>query len=144
MNSFVICRPKTENENKKIINYPLISFKFDEPNIKYTKFEYRQINILQIIMLTPQLFTSLTDEVLQLWHDSYGIQKISSDNKCCYIIFSYSDYSYFNYGFCLEYPKEMNGEEILRKFGYYKVICDEKILKSKLLLSLLLLFLFFI
>ena len=41
MNSFVICRPKTENENKKIINYPFISFKFDEPNIKYTKFEYR-------------------------------------------------------------------------------------------------------
>ena len=78
MNSFVICRPKTENDKKKINNYPLISFKFDEPNIKYTKFEYRQMNILQIIMLTPQLFISLTDEGLQLWHDSYGIQKISA------------------------------------------------------------------
>ena len=66
-----------------------------------------------------------------------------SDNKCCYIIISKSDYSYYEIGYCFEFPKEMNGEEIIRKYGYYKVICNEKILKTKLLLSLLLLFLFF-
>jgi hypothetical protein len=78
LNSFVICQPKTENKNKKINNFPLISFKFDETHIKYTKYEYRQMNIFQMIMLTPQIFISLTDEGLQLWHDLNGIQKISA------------------------------------------------------------------
>ena len=77
-NSFIICQPKTDNKNKKINNFPLISFKFEEPHIKYTKYEYRQMNIFQIIMLTPQIFISLTDEGLQLWHDSNGIQKINA------------------------------------------------------------------
>ena len=78
LNSFIICQPKAENKNKKINNFPLISFKFDEPHIKYTKYEYRQMNIFQMIMLTPQIFISLTDEGLQLWHDLNGIQKISA------------------------------------------------------------------
>jgi hypothetical protein len=73
-----MCHPKFENDNKKVNNFPLISFKFDYPNIKYTKYEYRQMNILQMIMLTPQVFISLTEEGLQLWHESFGIQKIST------------------------------------------------------------------
>ena len=36
------------------------------------------MNVLQIIMLTPKIFISLTDEGLQLWHESFGIQKITS------------------------------------------------------------------
>ena len=77
-NPFIMCHPKFENDNKKVNNFPLISFKFDYPNIKYTKYEYRQMNILQMIMLTPQVFISLTEEGLQLWHESFGIQKIST------------------------------------------------------------------
>ena len=77
-NPFIMCQPKEEEKNKKINNYPLISFKFDYSSIKYTKYEYRQMNVLQMIMLTPKIFISLTDEGLQLWHDSFGIQKISA------------------------------------------------------------------
>ena len=78
INPFIMCQPKEEEKNKKINNYPLISFKFDYSSIKYTKYEYRQMNVLQMIMLTPKIFISLTDEGLQLWHDSFGIQKISA------------------------------------------------------------------
>ena len=76
-NPFIMCQPKEEDKNKKIKNNPLISFKFDYSHIKYTKYEYRQMNVLQIIMLTPKIFISLTDEGLQLWNESFGIQKIS-------------------------------------------------------------------
>jgi hypothetical protein len=75
---FIMCQPKKENETQKINNFPLISFKFDYPHIKYTKYEYRQMNVLQIIMLTPKIFISLTDEGIQIWHESFGIQKIST------------------------------------------------------------------
>ena len=78
INPFIMCQPKEEEKNKKINNYPLISFKFDYSSIKYTKYEYRQMSVLQMIMLTPKIFISLTDEGLQLWHDSFGIQKISA------------------------------------------------------------------
>ena len=77
-NPFIMCQPKEEDKNKKIKNNPLISFKFDYSHIKYTKYEYRQMNVLQIIMLTPKIFISLTDEGLQLWNESFGIQKISA------------------------------------------------------------------
>ena len=77
-NPFVMCQPKEEKNDKKINNFPLISFKFDYSNIKYTKYEYRQMNVLQMIMLTPDIFVSLTDEGLQLWHNYFGIQKISA------------------------------------------------------------------
>ena len=77
VNPFIMCQAKDENK-KKINNFPLISFKFDYPQIKYTKYEYRQMNVLQIIMLTPKVFVSLTEEGLQLWHESFGIQKISA------------------------------------------------------------------
>ena len=77
-NPFIMCQPKEQNNSKKINNFPLISFKFEYPHIKYTKYEYKQMNVLQIIMLTPKIFISLTDEGLQLWHESFGIQKITS------------------------------------------------------------------
>ena len=77
-NPFVMCQPKEEKNDKKINNYPLISFKFDYSHIKFTKYEYRQMNVLQMIMLTPDIFVSLTDEGLQLWHNYFGIQKISA------------------------------------------------------------------
>ena len=78
-NPFIMCQPKFEDNNKKKVdNFPLISYKFEYPNIKYTKYEYRQVNIQQMIMLTPQIFISLTEEGLQLWYESFGIQKISS------------------------------------------------------------------
>ena len=78
INPFIMCQPKTEKNKKKIESFPLISFKFEDDNINYTKYEYRQMNVLQMIMLTPEIFISLTDEGLQLWHDSHGIQKISA------------------------------------------------------------------
>ena len=65
-------------QKKKIINYHLTSFKFEDRLIKYTKYEYRQINVLQMIMMSPDIFVSLTDEGLQIWYESFGIQKISA------------------------------------------------------------------
>ena len=77
-NPFIMCQPTSKKEDKSIKSYPLTSFKFEDRFIKYTKYEYRQINVLQMIMLTPEIFVSLTDEGLQLWYESYGIQKISA------------------------------------------------------------------
>ena len=59
------------------------------------------------------------------------------DNKCCYIQIKGS-YTYYYYEYCLEFPKDMKGDEIVRTFGYYKVICNGKFMKARLLLSLLL------
>ena len=75
-NIFAMCN-QSPNE-QKVKNFPLISFKFETGKIKYTKYEYRQYNVIQMIMLTPQIFVSLTDEGLQLWYDNYGIQKITA------------------------------------------------------------------
>ena len=58
------------------------------------------------------------------------------DNKCCYIEIK-SSYSYY-YEYCEEFPKDMKGDEIIRTYGYYKVICNGKFMKARLLLSLLL------
>ena len=38
-NPFIMCQPKEQNNSKKINNFPLISFKFEYPHIKYTKYE---------------------------------------------------------------------------------------------------------
>jgi hypothetical protein len=65
-------------EDKKIKNLPLISFKCDKNNLKYIKYDYRQFNIIQMIMLTPDIFVSLTEEGIQLWYDNNGIQKITT------------------------------------------------------------------
>ena len=75
-NPFIICQ--ASQEDKKIKNFPLVSFKFDKNNIKYTKYEYRQFKIVQMIMMTPSIFVSLTEEGLQIWYEKNGIQKITA------------------------------------------------------------------
>ena len=75
-NPFIMCRQS--QEEKKINIYPLVSYKYNKNNLKYTKYEYRQFNIIQMIMLTPDIFVTLTEEGLQLWYENNGIQKITS------------------------------------------------------------------
>ena len=75
-NPFIMCRQT--QEEKKINTYPLVSYKYNKNNLKYTKYEYRQFNIIQMIMLTPDIFVTLTEEGLQLWYENNGIQKITS------------------------------------------------------------------
>ena len=75
-NPFIMCQ--AAQEDKKIKNFPLVSFKFDKNDIKYTKFEYRQFKIIQMIMMTPGVFVSLTEEGLQIWYERKGIQKITA------------------------------------------------------------------
>ena len=75
-NPFIMCQQV--QEDKKIKNLPLITFKYDKNNLKYLKYDYRQFNIIQMIMLTPDIFVSLTEEGLQLWYDNNGIQKITT------------------------------------------------------------------
>ena len=75
-NPFIMCQQV--QEDKKIKNFPLVSFKFDRNNLKYTKYEYRQFKIIQMIMLTPNIFVSLTEEGLQVWYDNNGVQKITA------------------------------------------------------------------
>ena len=75
-NPFIMCQQV--QEDKRIKNFPLVSFKFDRNNIKYTKYEYRQFKIIQMIMLTPSIFVSLTEEGLQVWYYNNGVQKITA------------------------------------------------------------------
>ena len=75
-NPFIMCQQV--QEDKKIKNFPLITFKYNKNNLNYTKYDYRQFNIIQMIMLTPNIFISLTEEGLQLWYDNNGIQKITT------------------------------------------------------------------
>ena len=75
-NPFIMCQQTQEEKKNK--NFPIISFKYDKNNLKYTKYDYRQFNIIQMIMLTPNIFISLTEEGLQLWYDNNGIQKITT------------------------------------------------------------------
>ena len=75
-NPFIICQ--AAQEDKKIKNFPLVSFKFDKNSIKYTKYEYRQFKIVQMIMMTPSIFVSLTEDGLQIWYERNGIQKITA------------------------------------------------------------------
>ena len=72
-NQFIMCQPDEEKKEKIIENFPVLSFKYDEPHIKYTKYEYRQIKVLQMIMLTPRIFIVLTEEEIILWNDSLKI-----------------------------------------------------------------------
>ena len=74
-NPFIMCQQV--QDDKKIKNFPLISFKFDKNNIKYTKYEYRQLKVIQMIMLNPGIFVSLTENGLQVWYEKNGIQKIA-------------------------------------------------------------------
>ena len=73
MNPFIMCQPDTEKKDKKIENYPLISYKYDENNIKYTKYEYRQIYALQMIMINPKIFICLTEDEILLWNENIKI-----------------------------------------------------------------------
>ena len=73
LNQFIMCQPDEEKKEKVIENYPVLSYKFDENDIKYTKYEYRQINVLQMIMLTPRIYVVLTEEEIILWNDSLKI-----------------------------------------------------------------------
>lgn len=76
-NPFIMCQQTPED--KAIKTFPLTSFKYNKNNLKYTKFEYRQLNILQMIILTSDIFVSLTEDGIQLWYNNNGIQKISSE-----------------------------------------------------------------
>ena len=75
-NPFIMCQQV--QEDKRIKNFPLVSFKYDKNNLKYTKYDYREFNIIQMIMLTPDIFVSLTEDGIQLWYDKNGMQKIST------------------------------------------------------------------
>ena len=72
-NPFIICQPDEEKKDKIIENFPVLSYKYDEPHIKYTKYEYRQIQVLQMIMLSPRIFVALTEEEIILWNDPLKI-----------------------------------------------------------------------
>ena len=72
-NQFIMCQPDTDKKDKIIENYPILQYIHDEQNIKYTKYEYRQIKVLQMILLTPRIFIVLTEEEIILWNDSLKI-----------------------------------------------------------------------
>ena len=55
-----------------------MSFNYDKNNLKYTLYDYRQFNIIEMIMLTPDTFVSLSEEGIQLWYDNNGMQKIAT------------------------------------------------------------------
>ena len=75
-NPFIICQQV--QEDKRIKNFPLTSFKFDRNNLKYMKYEYRQFKIIQMIMLSPGIFVSLTEDGIQVWYENNnGVQKIT-------------------------------------------------------------------
>ena len=74
-NPFIMCQQVQEDNNKK--NFPLISYKYNKNNLKYTKYEYHQFKIIQMIMLSPGIFVSLTMEGLQVWYENKGIKKIT-------------------------------------------------------------------
>ncbi len=65
------------------------------------------------------------------------------DNKCCYVVEKESSYYYDYYTYCKEFPKDMKGDEIIRKYGYYRVTCNGKFMKERLLLLLLLILVIF-
>ena len=73
LNQFIMCQPDTDKKDKNIENYPILQYIHDEQNIKYTKYEYRQIKVLQMILLTPRIFIVLTEEEIILWNDSLKI-----------------------------------------------------------------------
>ena len=73
LNQFIMCQPDTDKKDKIIENYPILQYIHDEQNIKYTKYEYRQIKVLQMILLTPRIFIVLTEEEIILWNDSLKI-----------------------------------------------------------------------
>ena len=75
-NPFIMCQQV--QEDKRIKNFPLTSFKFDRNNLKYMKYEYRQFKIIQMIMLSPGIFVSLTEDGIQVWYENNnGVQKIT-------------------------------------------------------------------
>ena len=68
-----MCQPDIEKKEKIIENYPILQYIYNEKHIKYTKYEYRQIKVLQMIMLTPRIYIVLTEEEIILWNDSLKI-----------------------------------------------------------------------
>ena len=75
-NPFIMCQQV--QEDKKTKNFPLMTFNYDKNNLKYTLYDYRQFNIIEMIMLTPDTFVSLSEEGIQLWYDNNGMQKIAT------------------------------------------------------------------
>ena len=76
-NPFIMCQQV--QEDKRIKYFPLTSFKFNKNNLKYTKYEYRQFKIIQMIMLSPGVFISLTEDGIQVWYEkNNGMQKITT------------------------------------------------------------------
>ena len=73
LNQFIMCQPDIEKKEKIIENYPILQYIYNEKYIKYTKYEYRQIKVLQMIMLTPRIYIVLTEEEIILWNDSLKI-----------------------------------------------------------------------
>ena len=73
LNQFIMCQPDIEKKEKIIENYPILQYIYNEKHIKYTKYEYRQIKVLQMIMLTPRIYIVLTEEEIILWNDSLKI-----------------------------------------------------------------------
>ena len=76
LNQFIMCQPDIEKKEKIIENYPILQYIYNEKHIKYTKYEYRQIKVLQMIMLTPRIYIVLTEEEIILWNDSLKISMV--------------------------------------------------------------------
>lgn len=149
-NPFIICQ--ATQEDKKIKNFPLVSFKFDKNSIKYTKYEYRQFKIIQMIMMTPSIFVSLTEEGLQIWYESNGIQKITAqffdkiknnsnsdvrnceikkfDNDLFFLTFSVYQKQNSNSSQSLTYNKisDLHGTQFVL-FSISKILKEEKIVE---------------
>ena len=73
LNPFIMCQPDVEKKDKVVENYPLISYKYKENHLKYTKYEYRQIYALQMIMINPKIFICLTEDEILLWNENVKI-----------------------------------------------------------------------
>jgi hypothetical protein len=72
-NQLILCQPDEEKKDKTVENFPVLAFKSEEQDIKYIKYEYRQLKVLNMIMMTPRIFIILTEEEIVLWNDTLKI-----------------------------------------------------------------------
>ena len=138
-NQFIMCQPDEEKKDKIIENFPVLSFTYDEKHIKYKKYEYRQITVLQMIMMTPRIFIVLTGEEIILWNDSLKISFVYFEkfrNKKNFEIINKSLIKFDDDLFWLSYeiiPKNKNENDIsglqFMLYSAKKIINEGKIIE---------------
>ena len=138
-NQFIMCQPDEEKKDKIIENFPVLSFTYDEKHIKYRKYEYRQITVLQMIMMTPRIFIVLTGEEIILWNDSLKISFVYFEkfrNKKNFEIINKSLIKFDDDLFWLSYeiiPKNKNENDIsglqFMLYSAKKIINEGKIIE---------------